>query len=304
MSDVTRVFIVGFPRSGTTLVQSLLAAHPEVTSVPETFFFTRFESTFRLHRFVSSSRPAMRRQLETVAAVDRRLAPAPDRARMPDALMPFLSRRFISALDDLAAYEGSAAWVEKTPSHLHKIAEIEASVETPRFVHVIRSGLAAVASLYAVTMEHPEDWGRRMTLDECVERWNHDISISQFHARDPGHIFVRYEELAAAPNESAAAMARNLGLRADADAVGAMLSDYSSQARSVIGAEPWKQGVAGAIANRNSARADALFDDRRRIEILDRVKVGESALADLPLLNQRDPRRIPIDETGTSTTDS
>lgn len=34
-----RFFIVGFPRSGTTLLQSLLAAHPQIASFPESYFF-------------------------------------------------------------------------------------------------------------------------------------------------------------------------------------------------------------------------------------------------------------------------
>ena len=35
----SRVFLVGIMRSGTTLLQSLLAAHSRVTSFPETMFF-------------------------------------------------------------------------------------------------------------------------------------------------------------------------------------------------------------------------------------------------------------------------
>ena len=34
-----RIFLVGAPRSGTTILQSLLAAHPKITSFPETKFF-------------------------------------------------------------------------------------------------------------------------------------------------------------------------------------------------------------------------------------------------------------------------
>ena len=36
-----RVFVVGVPRSGTTLVQSLLAAHSTMTSFTESHFFDR-----------------------------------------------------------------------------------------------------------------------------------------------------------------------------------------------------------------------------------------------------------------------
>ena len=36
-----RIFIVGCPRSGTTLLQSLLLKHNEITSFPESHFFSR-----------------------------------------------------------------------------------------------------------------------------------------------------------------------------------------------------------------------------------------------------------------------
>ena len=39
-----RIFIVGVPRSGTTLLQSLLAAHSELTSFTESHFFSRYFS--------------------------------------------------------------------------------------------------------------------------------------------------------------------------------------------------------------------------------------------------------------------
>ncbi|NJL67494.1 MAG: sulfotransferase [Microcoleus sp. SM1_3_4] len=34
-----RIFLVGCPRSGTTILQSLLASHPEIISFPESKFF-------------------------------------------------------------------------------------------------------------------------------------------------------------------------------------------------------------------------------------------------------------------------
>ena len=36
-----RIFLVGVPRSGTTLLQALLAAHEQVTSFTESHFFSQ-----------------------------------------------------------------------------------------------------------------------------------------------------------------------------------------------------------------------------------------------------------------------
>ena len=38
-SEMSPVFVVGYPRSGTTLLQLLIASHPNFSSGPETYFF-------------------------------------------------------------------------------------------------------------------------------------------------------------------------------------------------------------------------------------------------------------------------
>ena len=45
-----RIFIVGVARSGTTLLQSMLASHPEIHSFPETHFFVKLPK-IKLLRF-------------------------------------------------------------------------------------------------------------------------------------------------------------------------------------------------------------------------------------------------------------
>ena len=56
-----RIFVVGVPRSGTTLVQSLLAAHSQVTSFTESHFFSRyFRALPRLSSAILTRDPAPR----------------------------------------------------------------------------------------------------------------------------------------------------------------------------------------------------------------------------------------------------
>ncbi len=49
VADVTPIFIVGMPRSGTTLVEQILASHPEVYAGDELPFITRIANTPRVY---------------------------------------------------------------------------------------------------------------------------------------------------------------------------------------------------------------------------------------------------------------
>ena len=65
-----RAFLIGCPRSGTTLLQSLLFSHPDVISFPETFFFVHAcNPTGTLHDLGLGSVGA-RRGLDSLAALD------------------------------------------------------------------------------------------------------------------------------------------------------------------------------------------------------------------------------------------
>src|SRR5262245_40184836 len=174
----TRAFLVGCPRSGTTLLQSFLAAHPEMTSFPESHFFCHLlPETPWAARLGIASRRARARFLRFTEELGR-----PDLARrLPP--MAFLASQlacaFVAVLDDLAAERGKQRWLEKTPDHLHWVEFIERNLQGPRFVHVVRGGPAVVASLYDVTHRYPDPWNGAWSIDRCIEKWNTDVSLTR-----------------------------------------------------------------------------------------------------------------------------
>ncbi|MEL7003491.1 MAG: sulfotransferase, partial [Bacteroidota bacterium] len=72
-----RVFLVGCPRSGTTLLQSRLATHPCVESFPESFFYNYFVPSKKiLANLGIASRWCKPKFLEFLENIDRKdLAP-------------------------------------------------------------------------------------------------------------------------------------------------------------------------------------------------------------------------------------
>jgi hypothetical protein len=268
-----RVFIVGVPRSGTTLLQSLLAAHSAMTSFTESHFFERhFTRLPLLSRSILTKNPAPRVQAflaensEDTPAAARWFEVEGRRALQVRLLLPFktrlVARRLLRILDELAFRRGRSSWVEKTPKNLRYIPLLErVSGPKPRthFVHVIRDGLEVVSSLH----EASQHWEDPHDLDACVRRWNTDVRLSLGRVRVTTDHFVFYEELTSRPDATLRQLLNELGLGWEPD----ILERYARMSsRLVTGEEPWKADVGRRI--RRSGTSDRVLTPEQR----DRVK--------------------------------
>jgi len=261
-----RVFLVGCPRSGTTLLQSLLAAHPLVTSFPETHFFVDLvPSRAWARRLGLVSRRAGARLALIRAGI------GPDAPPVAPPRLPLMSQwaaAFVRLLDETTRMRGRAWWVEKTPGHIQRIPEITRYVPGARFIHLLRDGAEVVASLYEVTRLYPETWGGAWSIDRCVERWLTDVRTSSRYRRVAGHLLVTYQSLTGDPGSTLRQVCAAVGLPFDP----AMLSGYRQSAGTVVlPSEPWKAGVREAIHPRDRAKFERLFTAAEREDILRRV---------------------------------
>lgn len=270
-----RIFIVGAPRSGTTLLQSLLAGHSLLTSFTESHFFSRFFNPLpgpigallgrfplpRLREFLAENEedppPAMHWFEERGATL---------LARRP--LLPFqtrkVARRLLQVLDELALDRGRPGWVEKTPRHLHFLPLIE-RVAAPAgglaFVHLVRDGLEVAASLHRAS----QSWERPYDLDTCVRRWNADLRRSSARLGSPHDHFVVYEQLTADPEAVLRRLLAALGL----DWEPAILDRRADRAdRWVTPEESWKEDVGRPIRPSSNAEQTLTPEQRERVRAL------------------------------------
>lgn len=149
-----RIFVFGFPRSGTTLLQSLLGAHPDFMTFPEShllsesfrvphwyFPFPTRNSSLRavVQQFLTCSQlevpqdPTLYRDFEDL---DRRVFPSPSDAAC-------VAIRFYDAL---AALQNSSGWLKKTPDHLLHWHAFEKASKNARFVHIARAPVPTILS--------------------------------------------------------------------------------------------------------------------------------------------------------------
>jgi hypothetical protein len=268
----TRIFVVGVPRSGTTLVQSLLAAHSTATSFTESHFFDRHFTRLPLLPGPILTRDPRPRLREFLAENGEE---APGEAAWFEAkgrwvlglrpLLPFqtrpVARHLLRVLDGLTRRRGKSSWVEKTPRHLRYIPFLESVSHPgprPRFVHVIREGLEVVASLH----EASKRWERPYDLDACVKRWNSDVAFSLGRVRAPSDCFVFYEELTSQPETALRALLDALGLGWEPE----ILERYARTSdRLVTRDEAWKQGVGRGIRRSGTSHRSLDADARDRV---------------------------------------
>ncbi|MEM9555253.1 MAG: sulfotransferase [Acidobacteriota bacterium] len=299
MTIEKRIVVVGVPRSGTTLVQSLLAAHEQVASWTESHFFDRHFSDLRrmprpLARLVGGSllihdpTPQVRAFLaENDENEDAALPFLGARWRPPlrlASLRPLLTHRvaraLIELLDALAAQRQRPVWLEKTPAHLRHLDLIERVTRDAELhiVHVVRRGLDVVASLHRASAH----WERHYGVDECVARWNRGLTLTLERlerarvSTDDGvddrlvrdrliqdHV-VLYERLTADPEPEIARLVDALGLPDRPDLVARRTS--ASQRVVARDEQAWKGDVERAIRPSSTVDDVLTATERRRAE--------------------------------------
>jgi hypothetical protein len=266
-------FIVGCPRSGTTLLQSLLIAHPEIASFPESHFFVRLiKNRSVLRRTLGIAAPEARPRFEQFL---QEIEFAEMQKYLPKyaLFLPQYTSAFIKVLDRLTQKQGRSLWVEKTPDHLFFIDEIEKLVTNARFIHLIRDGVDVVASLYEVTHKYPQDWLAPWSIDKCINKWIDSVRASYAYIGRANHLFISYEKLTSNPNLNLEKIGKFLEINFDTN----ILQQRSQKTSQIIlKNEVWKESVNQAIVVTKHKKFDEIFNDIQKEYILNKIKVIDS----------------------------
>ncbi|MCB0193563.1 MAG: sulfotransferase [Anaerolineae bacterium] len=265
-----RLFLVGCPRSGTTLLQSMLATHSAIASFPETHLLVAAGRT-RQARWCTRlglASPELKKQMHTFLS---HINHADLHALVPQRLL-WLSQyiKVMTGLLDAAAMQQSTAiWLEKTPGHLHYLAYLERYIPEVKFIHLVRNGAQVVASLYQVTRRHPQVWGGHYHLNYCIARWNRDIEITRQYYRHPRHYVVDYQRLLSNPALELSNLCNFMGVDFEPE----MLTNYPFVADSLIlDHEFWKHAARKPLHKNDWGKFNDLFDKRQQDYIFSNLR--------------------------------
>lgn len=263
-----RIFMVGCPRSGTTLSQSLLAAHPEIASFPECHFFRLlFSNRTRIYSKLKLASPRAKSQFEQYLQEighDEMRQYIPNFALFPSRYF----RAYIKVLDALTQEQGKSIWIEKTPENIRYIDYIEKWLKGAKFIHIIRNGADVVASLYEITRKHPDKWRGGWSLDRCIRRWAEDVQLSHSYLQKPNHTLVKYEELVDQPRPVLEELCKFIDVEFDE----VVLQEFGAAGKKLAPKhKPWLKLTGETIHRSNSKKFYELFDQEQRNYILQRL---------------------------------
>ncbi len=256
-----RIFIVGCPRSGTTIVQAMLARHPQVLTLPETALFERLygEVAVRWGDHGASSRPRLATQLGFARQNGRRaLVRLQRKLGTANASAPLrrgaCAKRFVQLLDDLTIQSGRDSWMEKTPNHLLYIPEIEQHVPEARFVHVVRRGVDVLASIADANLNYDDnhDFGGGTKL--WANRWNQAVAIHRHYIGRANHHVVFLEDFVADTAGEWRRLCEALALDPEV-----LLDRVCQQPVADLADEPWKRQAVRGWLRPPRSKAQALF---------------------------------------------
>ncbi len=251
--EIGRIFLVGCPRSGTTLVQSVLAAHRDVVTFKESHFF---DKGFRPRAWGGYRLVPDRVTMLSNFLDENQIGTPTERACWLEKFsllteVPAAASWLLRFLDRLAEEAGRPVWLEKTPDHVWRIPLLESIAPNARFVHVVRQPLPTIASLKQAT----GSWGKQRSWLHCLAHWRVSLAFSARYCGSKNHYFVFYDDFVSSPASETEQLLAWLDLKPDEE----LLARRRAEARGIVGVgESWKEKTFTEIAPRSStARINA-----------------------------------------------
>jgi hypothetical protein len=192
--DDSPIFIVGMPRTGTTLVERILAGHSEVTSAGE------------LHDFSSELVKEIQRHSQGKPVAKDRIVQASlkvDFAR--------LGRNYVKAARQ-AVEPASPQFIDKLPFNLLYCGLIHRALPNARIIHMVRDPMDTCYAIYKTLFGQAYPFS--YDLDELATYYiAYRKLMAHWHQVMPGLILdVAYEDVVADPEQQARRLVAHCGL--------------------------------------------------------------------------------------------
>jgi hypothetical protein len=234
------VFVVGCPRSGTTLVQCILSASSQAFSLPETHFFSWVLPVLGLQPGDAADPSVVQCVRQELASEAQLSLPTEFWSRLEATTKLSVSDVFVAVVEHFRPADGLRA-IEKTPRHVLHLDTLGEVFPDALFVNVVRNPVDVSSSLQGVPFE-----SSRSMLSHA-QRWLESIQAARTYAATHSSRIctIVYERLVREPDAEVRRLCGFVELAYEP----AMLEEFGREAaRNVIaGAEAWKGDVSSGV---------------------------------------------------------
>jgi sulfotransferase family protein len=263
------VFIVGCPRSGTTSLQRMVNAHPQIAITPESHWIPRLYAKPWLSKGEGRVTKKLIRTLLSHPKFARLKISQGELATLAGNGQRICYEELVSNILDLYGHrQGKFLVGDKTPDYVRNIETLHTLWPSARFVHLIRDGRDMALSMmeWPKVRPKPGDFAtwREDKVSTAALWWELNVRLGRQAGKSlgPGLYFeLRYESLVNDPREESAALCEFLGVPYD----DAMLRFYESGVRTDPGLEK-KRASIPVTASLRDWRSQLPPEDNERFE--------------------------------------
>jgi hypothetical protein len=208
------IFVVGHPRSGTTLLRLLLNAHSHIVVPPEAHvvsFLRRCEDQYGPLVNEANRRRVVERLVHKRRMREWGFDTEAMFARLMEADPATPAGVFAALMSLWTEQEHKPRWGEKTPGTYRFLPEVTRWFPQSQVIHIVRDGRDVAVSCLSPPFADQYDKGN---VFEVAVRWRHAINCCEHARRDLGpsrFLQVRYEDLTSQPEKAVREICAFLG---------------------------------------------------------------------------------------------
>jgi hypothetical protein len=239
------IFIVGVGRSGTSLLQSMLNAHPEIVSTPETHFLKNYVFPNMKNNLLLDSNIFLRK-----IQIDKSLN------RIPIPINDILYSK--SKVDLLAFYKkmfkvysekkNKTFLVDKDPGNINYIKELNEIFPHSKIIHVYRDPRDIVLSKTKAAWSKRRPYWLHALIGQYQLKIGRRNGIKYF-SKNNQYIEIQYENLLESPEDTLRLISNFIGIEFDLS----MLS-FSNSAKELVNENElqWKKETLKPLMKNNT----------------------------------------------------
>lgn len=241
------VFIIGVGRSGTSLLQSMLDAHPDLAFTPETHFYRRYVAdVVQRTKLEGRGVLAFMRLIETDAEFAR--AGVPMEALVDRGDLLDLEEVFRRLLERAALIRGKCRVGDKDPRNIDYLPALARSFPQALVLHVVRDPRDVVLSRTKAAWSAARPWWVHPLIYREQLRRGRRLGPRLF---GPRYLELAYEDLISSPAEALHRVCEHVGLDYSPE-----MLEFGESARRLVDERElqWKKETLGPLLARNSGK--------------------------------------------------